>query len=142
MHDFFSQAWDMLMGRTTGPMAPRFILQPTMAVIFAIRAGLKDAREGQAPFLWSFATEPGQRAALLRQAWKNVRNVFFIALGLDVVYEVMVFKRVFPLQVVVVAVALAIVPYVIVRGIVTRIARKSTPRSSPPPSRSTKPTGS
>lgn len=125
MIESLAQTWDMLIGRTTGPLTPRLILQPTMAVIFAARAGLKDAREGRAPFLWSFATEPGHRAALMRQAWKHVRNVFFIALGLDVVYQMMVFKWVFPLQAVIVAVALAMVPYLIVRGIVTRVARKA-----------------
>lgn len=125
MIESLAQTWDMLIGRTTGPLTPRLILQPTMAVIFAARAGLKDAREGRAPFLWSFATEPGHRAALMRQAWKHVRDVFFIALGLDVVYQMMVFKWVFPLQAVIVAVALAMVPYLIVRGIVTRVARKA-----------------
>ena len=123
MHEFLSQTWDMLMGRPTGPMAPRFILQPTMAAFFAIRAGLKDAREGRTPFLWLYATAPEHRGGLVRQAWSHVRNVFFIALGLDVVYQVIVFKWVYPLQALIVAVTLAIVPYVLIRGLVTRFAR-------------------
>ena len=125
MIEFLAQTWDMLIGRTTGPLTPRLILQPTMAVIFAIRAGLKDAREELTPYLKSLATEPARRETLMRQAWKHVRNVFFIALGLDVVYQVIVFKWVFPLQAVIVAVTLAIVPYLMVRGIVTRVARKA-----------------
>ena len=125
MIEFLEQSWDMLIGRTTGPLTPRLILQPTMAAIFAIRAGLKDAHEGLTPYLTSLATEPQRRAAQVRQGWGHVRNVFLIALGLDVVYQWMVFRWVYPLQSVIVAVALAIVPYLIVRGVVTRVARKA-----------------
>jgi len=124
MIDFLEQSWDMLIGRSTGPLTPRLILQPTMAVFFAIRAGLQDAHVGLTPYLQSLATEPERRAAQVRQGWAHVRNVFLIALGLDVVYQLIVFRWVYPLQAVIVAVALAIVPYVIVRGIVTRVARK------------------
>ena len=47
--DFFVRAWEQLVGRLSGPMKLRFILQPATAVFFAIRAGLKDAREGYPP---------------------------------------------------------------------------------------------
>jgi hypothetical protein len=38
-----------LIGRSEGPMTFRLILQPAMAVFLAIRAGLRDAREGKPP---------------------------------------------------------------------------------------------
>jgi hypothetical protein len=50
------------------------------------------------------------RATQVRQGWGNIRNVFLIALGPDVVYQLIVFRWVYPLQSVIVAVALAIVP--------------------------------
>ena len=46
----------MLIGRTDGPLTLRLIFQPTVAAILAIRAGLKDAREGRTPYLWSMFT--------------------------------------------------------------------------------------
>ena len=40
--------------RVTGPMHFRLLLQPGVATFFAIRDGLKDAREGHTLFLGSF----------------------------------------------------------------------------------------
>ena len=51
-------------------------------------------------------------------------KVFLIALALDVIYQVVVLKALFPLETLIVAFFLAIVPYVAIRGLVTRIARK------------------
>ena len=45
MDDLLARVWENLVGRVGGPMTFRLILQPTMAVFLAIRAGLKDARE-------------------------------------------------------------------------------------------------
>jgi len=50
--------------------------------------------------------------------------VFVLALVLDVVYQLIVARFVFPLETIVTAILLAIVPYLIVRGLVTRIVRK------------------
>ena len=46
------------------------------------------------------------------------------ALALDVVYQVIVQRFVYPGEAIIVAFALAILPYLILRGVVTRIARK------------------
>jgi hypothetical protein len=45
-----------LIDRISGPMNFRFILQPVMASIFAIIAGLKDAKAGKPPYFWSLLT--------------------------------------------------------------------------------------
>ena len=71
-------------------MTFRLILQPAMAVLLAIRAGLHDAREGQPPFLWTVFSHPGRRHELLRQSWDDVGNVFILALVLDSIYQVVV----------------------------------------------------
>ena len=39
MDDPFTQAWQEIASRPTGPMAFRFYLQPVMATIFAVRDG-------------------------------------------------------------------------------------------------------
>ena len=45
MHDFFTRAFENLIGRTEGPMSGRLLIQPLVACILAVRAGLRDARQ-------------------------------------------------------------------------------------------------
>jgi hypothetical protein len=121
--DYWSNLWQEMMARPDGPMAFRIYLQPTMATIYAIIGGIADARGGRPPYVWSVFTDPSHRAALMRDGWKSVRNVFFLAIGMDLVYELVVLGGFRPVQAVIVAVGLAIVPYVLIRGPVTRLAR-------------------
>src|SRR5256885_656716 len=122
MDDLWMRVVENMSDRVTGPMKFRFMLQPLMAMLFATIAGLKDAKAGRAPYLWNLVTGQEDRLGLLRDGWKSVGKVFLLALVLDVVFQVMVQGKVYPGETVVVALALAIVPYIIVRGIVTRIA--------------------
>ena len=112
------------MGRADGPLTMRLILQPTLAAIFAIRAGLRDAREGQPAFFWSVFTNPARRSELLGQVRKDVGKVFIMAIVLDVIYQLIVYRWVYPGQAVITAAVLAIVPYLLIRGPVTRIMRR------------------
>jgi len=122
--DIWMRFLDNMVARVSGPMKFRLLLQPTMAMIFAIRSGLKDARSGRSPFLWTLLTEESSRAYLLQDGWKSVGKVFVLALVLDVVYQLIVARFVFPLETLITAILLAIVPYLIVRGLVTRLVRK------------------
>ena len=105
-------------------MTFRVIIQPAVAVLFAIRAELHDAREGQPPFLWAVFSNPGHRRKLLRQARNDVGNVFILALVLDAIYQVIVHSGIYALELLLTATILALVPYVIARGLVTRLARR------------------
>ena len=111
--------------RISGPMKFRLLLQPVMAVLFATRSGLKDARTGKPPYFWSLLTDPAHRREMVKDGWKSVGKVFVLALALDVVYQVVVLRFVYPGEAIIVALLLAIVPYLLVRGLVTRIARPS-----------------
>ena len=51
-------------------------------------------------------------------------RVFILALVLDVVYQLIVLRFVYAGEAIIVAFILAIVPYLILRGLVTRAARK------------------
>ena len=121
MEDLLTRFFENLVGRVHGPMNFRMILQPLMAVIFAIRDGRKDAREGRVPYFWALFTEPGHRREMLRNGWKSVGKIFVIALILDAVYQFIVVRWFYPGEAVVVAVVLAIVPYVLLRGPVNRL---------------------
>lgn len=116
--------WEMFMGRTDGPMIFRLIIQPTVAAIFAVRAGLRDAREQRTPFLWAVISDSENRRAFIRRGWNDVGRLFVIAVVLDVIYELIVFRWVYPGQAVVVAALLAIVPYLAICGPVTRLVRR------------------
>ena len=124
MEAIWTRIVENLADRISGPMKFRFVLQPVMAVIFAVIAGLKDAKTGKPPYFWALFTNPAERAGMLKDGWKSVGKVFVLALVLDIVYQIIVLHTVYPGEVLIVALALAIVPYLIVRGLVTRIAAK------------------
>ncbi|MCM3874475.1 MAG: hypothetical protein ND895_27605 [Pyrinomonadaceae bacterium] len=123
MEDILARIWDSLLGRVGGPMTFRIILQPTMATLLAVRGGLKDAREGRPPYLWTALTDPEQRAGLFREGWKATARVFFLAVFMDIIYQWIVQRWIYPGEVLIVAVLLSIIPYLLIRGPVTRVAR-------------------
>jgi hypothetical protein len=112
-----------VMTRVEGPMKFRLVLQPAMAIFLAIRAGLADARLGKPPYFWSLLSDRGHRADILEDGWKSVGKVFLLAIALDVIYQIIVSRSVNPGDAIIVAFMLAIVPYLIVRGLVTRLTR-------------------
>jgi hypothetical protein len=108
--------------RVTGPMKFRLLLQPAMATFFAIRGGLQDAKEGKPPYFWGLFTDKGERESMLKNGWKSIGKVFILAIVLDVVYQLIEHRwTVYPGEAVLVAIILAIVPYLLIRGPVNRI---------------------
>jgi hypothetical protein len=105
-------------------MSFRLIFQPAVAIFLAIRAGMRDARHGRPPFLWAVSSNRGLRRELIRRGWEDVRNVFILAIVLDSMYQVIVHSGIYALELLLTATILALVPYVIVRGLVTRLARR------------------
>ena len=123
MNEIFARVWQNLYARLTGPMNLRFFIQPTVATILAIRAGLRDAHQNRPPFLWAVLWSPAHRRELSRQGWKDVGKVFVIAAILDVVYQLIVHRGVYLLELLITAVTLAILPYILIRGPISRIGR-------------------
>jgi hypothetical protein len=121
MTDFWTRLAENLFDRLGGPMSFRFVLQPAVAAILAIIAGLQDARLGRSPYLRAILTEPAIRALLITDGWKRIGKVFIVAVVLDLIYQIVVME-VYPGEAIVVAVLLAIIPYVVMRGVVTRVA--------------------
>jgi hypothetical protein len=123
MDHIWMRVGSQLIARVSGPMKFRLLLQPVMASFFAIRSGLADARAGKTPYFWCLLSDPGQRADMIKDGWKSVGKVFVLAMVLDVVYQIIVLHFVYPGEVIIVAFLLAIAPYLILRGLVTRLAR-------------------
>src|SRR4029453_12348406 len=86
--------------------------------------GLRDAREGRPPYLWTLVTKPEHRVDLLREGWRSIARVFILAVVMDLIYEWVVGRSFYPLETLIVAIVLAVLPYVFVRGPVNRIATK------------------
>jgi len=124
MEDIWLRFMENMVDRVSGPMKFRLVLQPIMASFFAIHAGLKDAEAGNPPYFWGLFTHPNQRAEMLRDGWKSVGKIFILALVLDVVYQIIVDRFVYPGEAIAVSILLAFVPYLLLRGLVTRIFKK------------------
>ena len=127
MDDFVTRTFQELVGRAYGPMNIRLVIQPLVASYLAVRAGLRDARAGNPPYLWALAFSTGHRRELLRQGWKDIAKVFFAALALDLVYQIIALHGFRPGQALPMAILLAVIPYLLLRAPVTRLfARKRT----------------
>ena len=123
MRDFFTTYWNDFLGRFDGPLHFRLIMQPLMAILFAVRDGRRDAREGRSAYLWSLLSDAAQRAYLLRDGIKSIAKVFVLAFVLDHAYQLIEWHGLKPLQGLLTAVVLAVIPYVLLRGPVNRVAR-------------------
>jgi hypothetical protein len=115
--------WTNLIERPSGPMSFRFLLQPAMATIAAVHDGLQDARTGRSPYFWAVLHEPTKRIAQLNEGLNATARIILLGLAVDVIYQVIVFKTFFPVEALIVALLLAFLPYLIIRGLVMRAWR-------------------
>jgi len=130
MDEMLTRIWENLGGRIGGPMSLRLLIQPAIATVLAIRAGLADALTGKPPYLSAVLTHSGGRHELLRDGWKSLAKIFTMAVLLDIVYQLIVVHWIYPLESLIVAFVLACVPYLLVRGPVNRIASSWRKRSA------------
>jgi hypothetical protein len=130
MEELWTRFWTDVVGRWDGPLDFRLILQPAMAIFFGVRDGLRFAREGRSFLLWGGPKDPAERTAQLRSTWRSIGKVFLLAIVLDVIYQLWVFRWLFVPQTLFVAVVVALLPYLLVRGAVNFIA---TMRRGPGP---------
>lgn len=123
MEHFFSTYLEHFVGRLDGPLHFRFIMQPLMAILLAIRHGARDAREGRSAYLWTLLTDSAQRRYLLEDGWKGISRIFVLACALDVVYQLIEWRRLRPVEMLLTAAILAVVPYALARGPINRLLR-------------------
>lgn len=136
MENAVTQFFADLTARLHGPFSFRFVLQPLMALIYATRDGLSDARAGRPPYFWTMFTRPDERGRLLREGWKAMTRVILLGVAIDTIYQLIVFRWIHPLQLAVVVLGLAFLPYVILRGPSERMAswwRTRNTRATPHP---------
>jgi len=129
MEELLMRFWENLVDRIGGPMNLRFILQPTMAVLLGIRDGLRYAREGRSFLLWGGPENPAERRAQLLATWRSIGKVFVLAIVLDIICRWIAVNWFFPLETLIVAIGVAVVPYLAVRGSVNWLARSRRARA-------------
>lgn len=131
--DMIGRGWDNFVARPNGSFGLRFYVQPTMAGLLALRAGIQDARQGRQGFLWAMLIRPEGRLQLLNEGWRGAMTPFVVAIALDSVYQIVTVKFVYPLELLFTATVLALVPYALLRGPFNRLARLFLPPAQPPP---------
>jgi hypothetical protein len=119
----FRRLWLDILDRPGGPMTFRFILQPAIAAIAALLDGVEDARAGRSVFFWTVLSDSAKRGGRLREGLISTARIILLGLVMDTIYQVIVLKTFYPAEAAITAIALAFVPYALLRGPIERIAR-------------------
>ncbi len=119
-----ARVWQNLVDRPGGPMVFRFFLQPTMATIAAVLGGMKDARLGRTPFVQTVLTIPTERAGRINEAMVDTSRIMLLGLIMDGIYQHIEFDTFHPAEAVIITLLLAFLPYLLLRGLVARVARR------------------
>ena len=122
--DIVARGVEQLRGRASGPLHFRLFMMPTVVTLLAVRAGLRDARERRPALLHSILSDAADRRRAFRSATRDILRVFIVALVLDITYQLVVLRGFHVVQLLIVAVGCAIVPYVLVRGPITLVTRR------------------
>ena len=117
---FFEDLW----ARLAGPGRLRFVLQPTVAVLLGVRDGKRDSRKRCPPFLSGLALRRTHRREMWRSANASVRDLVAIAIILDIISQMLIFRRIHPGAALILGPVLIAVPYSISRAITNRIASR------------------
>jgi hypothetical protein len=120
--DLLARQWADLLARPSGPYAFRFFLQPTLAIIVAIRDGLKDAETGRSPYLRTVLADAEERGSRLREGLHATGRILLLGLVMDTAYQVVALQTFYPVEAVTISLVLAFVPYLLIRGPVARVA--------------------
>ena len=106
--------WPNLVQRPDKPMGFRFILQPGVATIVAIRDGLRDTRAHRMPF-FGRSYRVRESADRLREGLNATARIFLLGLLVDLICQLLRRKTFYPIEAVIVA-FVGFVPYALVRG--------------------------
>lgn len=118
MEEQFTRGWGELLGRETGVLHLRVVGQPLGATVRPRRPP-RVRLDGR--------PRPPQRSAPLRRLRVDAGTLCLVAVVRDVIYQVLVLRWFYPVQTLIVATALAVVPDLLVRGLTNRVARRTRP---------------
>ena len=119
--DVRDRVWHDLLERPSHLFRFRFILQPVMAGIAALHDGIADARMDRRPYFWALVTR-SSRLGRLEEGVISTERVLLLGLVMDTIYQLIVLKTFYPAEAAIVAIVLAFIPYLLLRGPITRFA--------------------
>ena len=119
-----TRVWRNIAARPGGPMTFRFVLQPAMAAIAALRDGVNDARLGRAPYLSAILRGIEGRGARLWEGIVSTARILILGVVMDVIYQLVFLDTFYPAESAIISILLAFVPYALLRGPIGRIARR------------------
>jgi hypothetical protein len=105
-------------------MVLRYGLQPTMPMIAALLGGMKDARPGREPFMKTVLASPSERPGRLDEAIVDTSRIMLLGLIMDTVYQFIEFDAFHPAEAGIVTLMLAFLLYLLLHGLVARVARR------------------
>ena len=94
-----------------------------MAAIAALPDAIRDARLGHRSFFWTAQRDPEKVAGRLREGLIATARVVLLGISMDVIYQHRVLHQFYPVEALVMAILLAVVPYFMLRWIFEWIAR-------------------
>jgi len=121
LEDAALRVLENLSDRPEGPLGFRFLVQPLMASIVAIRDGIRDGRTGAPPFFLAIILPSEHQAQSFRSGIRATTRVMIFALLLDMAYQIFLFSAVYIGEALVVAFTLGFLPYLLLRGPVARL---------------------
>ena len=124
IEDAAMRALENLTERPAGPLGFRFAVQPLMAALIAVRHGIQDGRTGKPPYFLSLILPSSYRGEAFREGVRGTTRIMIFAMALDLIYQIYVFDAFYIGEAVVIAVVLGFVPYTLIRGPVSRLARR------------------
>lgn len=122
--EVLSRIWTDLLARPSGPFAFRFVLQPLMAIVLALRDGIGDAQTGRSPYFWTVLSDTTQRRERLAEGLKATMRIIVLGIVIDAAYQLKVLGTFYPVEALAIALLLGFIPYLFIRGPVDRVARR------------------
>jgi hypothetical protein len=116
--------WRNILARPGGPMTFRFVLQPAMAAVAALRDGIEDARLGRSPYLSAIIRDVEGRGSRLWEGVVSTAKILILGVVMDIVYQLTFLGAFHPAESALIAILLAFVPYALLRGPIKRVARR------------------
>jgi hypothetical protein len=130
-NDELSRLWRNVVARPGGPMTFRFVVQPAMAVAAAWRDAVDDVRLDRRPYLSAIVFSKENRGARLWEGILSTARILILGVLMDVAYQLAFLDTFHPAESAFVAILLAFLPYLLLRGPLARIARLWMARKGP-----------
>jgi hypothetical protein len=108
-------------GMFGGKFQIRLILQPVLAMLLGLRFGVRDAKQGRAPYFASMVGQKHDRGQMLRQSLRDAIIPLCIAFVIDAILQQLINHHIRPVASLVVGGLLVFLPFLIVRGLANRI---------------------